>query len=87
MLQHRETNLSDEGNTSEYSVSPSSKSSTLESNPDRIGRVVGNLPLKRSNNPCDESSESESEDNTTIATQLCFDLHHDANQNTTENVA
>lgn len=65
--QNREPNISDEGNTSEYSNSPSSKSSTLESNPDRIRT----LPIKRPNNHSDGSSDSESEDNTTIATQLC----------------
>ncbi|KAJ8966883.1 hypothetical protein NQ314_003247 [Rhamnusium bicolor] len=75
----REPNASDEGNTSEYSVSPSSKSSTLESNPDRI-RGLPNLAVKRPSESVDGSSDSESEENLTIVTQLSF------NMNKTENV-
>lgn len=68
---HKEQNGSDEGNTSEYSVSPSSKSSTLESNPDRIRRL--NMPIKRSNNErSDGSSDSESEENMTVVTQVSY---------------
>ncbi|KAJ8954614.1 hypothetical protein NQ318_003148 [Aromia moschata] len=75
----REPNASDEGNTSEYSVSPSSKSSTLESNPDRI-RGLPNLPVKRPNESLDGSSDSESEENLTVVTQISY------NMNKTENV-
>ncbi|XP_049818926.1 mitogen-activated protein kinase kinase kinase 13 isoform X3 [Aethina tumida] len=67
--QREQQNASDEGNTSEYSVSPSSKSSTLESNPERIR--LPNISLKRPN-LSDGSSESESEENMTIVTQLSF---------------
>lgn len=75
----REPNASDEGNTSEYSVSPSSKSSTLESNPDRV-RILPNLAVKRPSESLDGSSDSESEENTTVITQVSF------NMNKTENV-
>ncbi|XP_017767959.1 PREDICTED: mitogen-activated protein kinase kinase kinase 12 isoform X3 [Nicrophorus vespilloides] len=63
---------SDEGNTSEYSNPPSSKSSTLESNP---GGRTPMVSLKRANSdePTLNSSDSESEENLTIATQLCYD--------------
>ncbi|XP_018568344.1 mitogen-activated protein kinase kinase kinase 13 isoform X2 [Anoplophora glabripennis] len=77
--QREPNNASDEGNTSEYSVSPSSKSSTLESNPDRV-RTLSNLAVKRPNESIDGSSDSESEENLTIVTQLSF------NMNKTENV-
>ncbi|KAG5867706.1 hypothetical protein JTB14_019123 [Gonioctena quinquepunctata] len=72
----REPNASDEGNTSEYS--PSSKSSTLESNPDRL-RGLSNLSLKRPSESLDGESDSDSEENTTIATQVAY------NMNKTEN--
>ncbi|CAG9855934.1 unnamed protein product [Phyllotreta striolata] len=62
-----ETIASDEGNTSEYSVSPSSKTSTLESNPDR-----GRRHSKRPGDSLDRSSDSESEDNVTVATEVAF---------------
>lgn len=75
----REPNASDEGNTSEYSVSPSSKSSTLESNPDRV-RIMPNLSIKRPSDSLDGSSDSESEENSTIVTQVSFSM------NKTENV-
>ncbi|XP_050514638.1 mitogen-activated protein kinase kinase kinase 13-A isoform X3 [Diabrotica virgifera virgifera] len=75
----REPNASDEGNTSDYSVSPSSKSSTLESNPERVRRL-SNLSNKRTSDSLGRSSDSESEDNLTIATQVAFTL------NKTENV-
>ncbi|CAH1155734.1 unnamed protein product [Phaedon cochleariae] len=74
----REPNASDEGNTSEYSISPSSKSSTLESNPERT-RGLPNLSVKRSSESLDRGSDSESEENNTIATQVY-------NLNKTENV-
>lgn len=65
----REQMASDEGNTSEYSNPPSSKSSTLESNPDRLR----SLPLKRTSECSDGgSSDSDSEENITIATQVCY---------------
>ncbi|CAH1105459.1 unnamed protein product [Psylliodes chrysocephalus] len=78
----REPNASDEGNTSEYSISPSSKSSTLESNPDRMRRLsnLSNRSVKRPNDSLDRSSDSESEDNVTIATQAAY------TSNKTENV-
>uniref|UniRef100_A0AAR5PZK1 Mitogen-activated protein kinase kinase kinase n=1 Tax=Dendroctonus ponderosae TaxID=77166 RepID=A0AAR5PZK1_DENPD len=65
---------SDEGNTSEYSVSPSSKSSTLESNPgERCAVAARVLP---SNSPhhkrlSSATSDSESEENT-VVTQIAF---------------
>lgn len=75
----KESNVSDEGNTSEYSHSPSSKSSTLESNPDLA------IAMAHSHQRCsvrsDGSSDSESEDNLTIATQLDIS----ANVNNVEN--
>ncbi|XP_044268988.1 mitogen-activated protein kinase kinase kinase 13-A isoform X2 [Tribolium madens] len=62
---HHQKNGSDEGDTSEYSVSPSSKSSTLESNPDRV--VLKKVAaLKR------PSSDSESDQNVTIVTQVSY---------------
>lgn len=65
----RDQLASDEGNTSEYSNPPSSRSSTLESNPDRLR----SLPLKRTSECSDGgSSDSESEENITIATQVCY---------------
>ncbi|XP_056648259.1 mitogen-activated protein kinase kinase kinase 13 isoform X1 [Diorhabda sublineata] len=70
----REQNASDEGNTSEYSISPSSKSSTLESNPDRVRRL-SNLSIKRPSDSLDRSSDSESEDNITVATEIAFTLN------------
>lgn len=75
----REPNASDEGNTSEYSVSPSSKSSTLDSNPDRV-RILPNLSMKRPSDSMDGSSDSESEENATIITQVSF------NRNEAENL-
>lgn len=72
----RELAASDEGNTSEYSNPPSSKSSTLESNPDRL-RILPNLSGKRPNmddDRSDGSTDSESEENVTVATQVsCCD--------------
>ncbi|KAF5280522.1 hypothetical protein FQR65_LT00273 [Abscondita terminalis] len=70
----REINASDEGNTSEYSNPPSSKSSTLESNPDRT-RMASCLSGKRANENSDGSSDSESEENMTIATEVCYDVN------------
>lgn len=70
----REHIASDEGNTSEYSNPPSSKSSTLESNPDRL-RVLPHLASKRPSERSDGSSDSESEENVTIATQVCYDMN------------
>ncbi|XP_015833522.1 mitogen-activated protein kinase kinase kinase 13 isoform X2 [Tribolium castaneum] len=64
--QKQQLNGSDEGDTSEYSVSPSSKSSTLESNPDRAKAAA----LKRPNEKC--SSDSESDQNVTIVTQVSY---------------
>ncbi|XP_063910272.1 mitogen-activated protein kinase kinase kinase 13-like isoform X2 [Zophobas morio] len=68
---HQKQNGSDEGDTSEYSVSPSSKSSTLESNPDRT-KVPQSLkrPNEKSN-----SSDSESDQNVTIVTQVSYSLN------------
>ncbi|KAK9886827.1 hypothetical protein WA026_018479 [Henosepilachna vigintioctopunctata] len=58
---------SDEGNTSEYSVSPSSKSSTLES----INvRRPSSGSLKRPIDGSDVTSESDSEENMTVVTQV-----------------
>lgn len=72
--QREQIMASDEGNTSEYSNPPSSKSSTLESNPDRL-RVLPNLSGKRATiDRSDGSSDSESEENITIATQVCYDM-------------
>lgn len=60
---------SDEGNTSEYSNPSSSKSSTLESIPDRKPSRMGTLPMHRSNMGSDGSSDSDdSEDNNTGTT-------------------
>lgn len=70
----REPNASDEGNTSEYSVSPSSKSSTLDSNPDRL-RILTNVCKKRPSESMDGSSDSESEENATIVTQVSFNMN------------
>lgn len=70
----KEPNASDEGNTSEYSVSPSSKSSTLESNPERA-RILPNLSIKRPSESMEGSSDSESEENATIVTQVSFSLN------------
>lgn len=62
---------SDEGNTSEYSVSPSSKSSTLESNcgGPRLSPIVPRTHAKR---PTSDTSDSDSEENTTasVVTQI-----------------
>ncbi|XP_074033037.1 mitogen-activated protein kinase kinase kinase 13 wallenda isoform X1 [Leptinotarsa decemlineata] len=66
----REPNASDEGNTSEYS--PSSKSSTLESNPDRLR--LPNLSVKRPSESIDGASDSDSEETTTIATQVSYKI-------------
>lgn len=71
----REHIASDEGNTSEYSNPPSSKSSTLESNPDRLRTILPHLSSKRPNERSDGSSDSESEENVTIATQVCYDMN------------
>ncbi|XP_045462128.1 mitogen-activated protein kinase kinase kinase 13-B isoform X2 [Harmonia axyridis] len=63
----RQQLASDEGNTSEYSVSPSSKSSTLESiNTSRTSKGA----LKRPNDGSDSSSDSDSEENLTVVTQV-----------------
>lgn len=80
---HSETNLSDEGNTSEYSVTLSSKSSTLDSNSGR-GKKSLQLPLKRPINS-DGTSDSESDDNATIATQVNLNFE-DSNRNPAESV-
>ncbi|KAF5288232.1 hypothetical protein FQA39_LY04000 [Lamprigera yunnana] len=71
----REINASDEGNTSEYSNPPSSKSSTLES--DQKDRTLMSTCLsgKRTNDNSDGSSDSESEENMTIATEVCYDMN------------
>lgn len=70
---HKDQNVSDEGNTSEYSVSPSSKSSTLESTSDIVKMLnMPNLPLKRPNQHSDGSSDSESEENITVVTQVSY---------------
>lgn len=69
----KELNVSDEGNTSEYSNPPSSKSSTLESQVDKT-RVLC-LSSKRPNDNSEGSSDSESEENMTIATQVCYDIN------------
>lgn len=71
----REIIASDEGNTSEYSNPPSSKSSTLESNPDRTTRIISCVSGKRTNDHSDGSSDSESEENLTIATEVCYDMN------------
>ncbi|KAL3284694.1 hypothetical protein HHI36_018843 [Cryptolaemus montrouzieri] len=63
----RQQLASDEGNTSEYSVSPSSKSSTLES---MNARRPSNASLKRPIDGSDVSSESDSEENMTVVTQV-----------------
>ncbi|XP_022917912.1 mitogen-activated protein kinase kinase kinase 13-B isoform X2 [Onthophagus taurus] len=72
----KESNASDEGNTSEYSNSPSSKSSTLESNPELARSISVHHHSKRtsgsSSSRYEASSDSESEDNVTIATQIDF---------------
>lgn len=70
----KETLASDEGNTSEYSNPPSSKSSTLESKPDRT-RTPPSFSTKRLNECSDASSDSESEENLTVATQVCYDVN------------
>lgn len=57
---HKKMNVSDEGNTSEYSVSPSSKSSTLESNPDTIRKAMKRPSEQRS------YSSSDTEENVTV---------------------
>lgn len=80
-LYQRDHAPSDEGNTSEYSNCPSSKSSTLDSNPDRI-RPLPMLPLKRPNQRSDGSSDSESEENITVATQVCYDADRAVNMAT-----
>jgi mitogen-activated protein kinase kinase kinase 13 len=68
----KQLNASDEGDTSEYSISPSSKSSTLESNPDRT--KVTAQSLKRPNEKSN-SSDSESDQNVTIVTQVSYSLN------------
>lgn len=68
----REHIASDEGNTSEYSNPPSSRSSTLESNPD-WARPNPILPIKRPSEHSDGSSDSESEENVTVATQVFYE--------------
>ncbi|RZC37328.1 mitogen-activated protein kinase kinase kinase 13, partial [Asbolus verrucosus] len=68
----KEPNGSDEGDTSEYSISPSSKSSTLESNPDRT--KVTAQSLKRPNEKSN-SSDSESDQNVTIVTQVSYSIN------------
>ncbi|XP_076271858.1 mitogen-activated protein kinase kinase kinase 13 wallenda isoform X3 [Rhynchophorus ferrugineus] len=78
-------NASDEGNTSEYSVSPSSKSSTLDSNSGERNRNSPIIPrvhtsLKRPNEVSD-TSDSESEENTmaTVVTELQFPVRNAEN--------
>ncbi|XP_060535359.1 mitogen-activated protein kinase kinase kinase 13 isoform X2 [Cylas formicarius] len=73
---HKDNGPSDEGNTSEYS--PSSKSSTLESNPGERCRGLPNVSLKRPNDISD-TSDSESEENTTIVTQLAYNVNKKEN--------
>lgn len=63
----RQQLASDEGNTSEYSVSPSSKSSTLES---INARRPSSGSLKRTTDGSDSTSDSESEENITVVTQV-----------------
>ncbi|CAH1123108.1 unnamed protein product [Ceutorhynchus assimilis] len=72
---------SDEGNTSEYSVSPSSKSSTLESNPGDRSRTSPIIPRVHtegirtsSKRPNSDTSDSDSDENTmeTVVTQIRF---------------
>ncbi|XP_030753356.1 mitogen-activated protein kinase kinase kinase 13 isoform X2 [Sitophilus oryzae] len=87
----RGENASDEGNTSEYSVSASSKSSTLESNPGERTRSSPMVPrnhggtksVKRPNQYDEENrvfsdtSDSESEENTmaTVITELSYPVN------------
>lgn len=74
---HKSNFTSDEGNTSEYSVSPSSKNSTLESNSERI-RSKSSLTVKRPSERSDGSSSSDSESddhNGTVTTQIAFSMN------------
>ncbi|VEN45229.1 unnamed protein product [Callosobruchus maculatus] len=73
--QHKREPCASDENTSEYSVSPSSKSSTLESNSDRCPPcpLVPNMAVKRPNDSGGSSEpeeDSDSEENMTIVTQV-----------------
>lgn len=59
-MYQRDVVASDEGNTSEYSNPPSSKSSTLESNAGRTSVAAGSTSIKRTQS--DALSDSESDD-------------------------
>ncbi|XP_018323033.1 mitogen-activated protein kinase kinase kinase 13 isoform X2 [Agrilus planipennis] len=67
----REPNQSDEGNTSEYSNPPSSKSSTLESKPDTRTQST-KRPSERSDGSATDSDDSD--ENITVATEVCYEV-------------
>ncbi|KAK9746504.1 Protein tyrosine and serine/threonine kinase [Popillia japonica] len=74
----KEPNASDEGNTSEYSNPPSSNRSTLESNCDGLRSILSTqATMKRPSARSDGSSDSESDENLTIATQVQFNIENE----------